>query len=79
MARAQDVWRKSGGRISVTARSFGPLYSSVLTAEIQTHHFPQIKLVPFVDPKPWLDLVVGDIPNGYTSDVVLNQQTRVAH
>jgi hypothetical protein len=23
--------------------------------------------------------VVGDIPNGYTSDVVLNQQARVAH
>jgi hypothetical protein len=22
---------------------------------------------------------VGDIPNGYTSDVVLNQQARVAH
>jgi hypothetical protein len=22
---------------------------------------------------------IGDIPNGYTSDVVLNQQTRVAH
>jgi hypothetical protein len=22
---------------------------------------------------------VGDIPNGYTSDVVLNQQTRVTH
>jgi hypothetical protein len=22
---------------------------------------------------------VGDIPNGYTSDVVLNQQVRVAH
>jgi hypothetical protein len=24
-------------------------------------------------------VVVGDIPNGYTSDVVLNQQARVAH
>jgi hypothetical protein len=24
-------------------------------------------------------LSVGDIPNGYTSDVVLNQQARVAH
>jgi hypothetical protein len=24
-------------------------------------------------------LAVGDIPNGYTSDVVLNQQARVAH
>jgi hypothetical protein len=24
-------------------------------------------------------LVVGDIPNGYTSDSVLNQQARVAH
>jgi hypothetical protein len=23
--------------------------------------------------------IVGDIPNGYTSDVVLNQQARVAH
>jgi hypothetical protein len=23
--------------------------------------------------------VVGDIPNGYTDDVVLNQQARVAH
>jgi hypothetical protein len=34
----------------------GPLFSSALTAEIQTRHFPQIELVPFVDPKPWLDL-----------------------
>jgi hypothetical protein len=25
------------------------------------------------------NLRVGDIPNGYTSDVVLNQQARVAH
>jgi hypothetical protein len=25
------------------------------------------------------ETVVGDIPNGYTSDVVLNQQARVAH
>jgi hypothetical protein len=25
------------------------------------------------------DRTVGDIPNGYTSDVVLNQQARVAH
>jgi hypothetical protein len=23
--------------------------------------------------------IVGDIPNGYTSDVVLNQQARVVH
>jgi hypothetical protein len=23
--------------------------------------------------------IVGDIPNGYTSDVVLNQQAKVAH
>jgi hypothetical protein len=56
MARAQAVWRKSGGRISVTARSSGPLFSSALTAEIQTRHFPQIELVPFEDLKPWLDL-----------------------
>jgi hypothetical protein len=27
---------------------------------------------------PW-GATVGDIPNGYTSDVVLNQQARVAH
>jgi hypothetical protein len=56
MARAQAVWQKSGRRISVTARSTGPLFSSALTAEIQTRHFPQIKLVPFGDLKPWLDL-----------------------
>jgi hypothetical protein len=24
-------------------------------------------------------VAVGDIPNGYTSDIVLNQQARVAH
>jgi hypothetical protein len=28
---------------------------------------------------PENSLDVGDIPNGYTSDVVLNQQARVAH
>jgi hypothetical protein len=56
MARAHAVWQKSGGRISVTARSSGPLFSSALTAEIQTHHFPQIELVPFEDLKLWLDL-----------------------
>jgi hypothetical protein len=56
MARAQALWRKSGGRISVTARSSDPLFSSALTAEIQTRHFPQIELVPFKDLKPWLDL-----------------------
>jgi hypothetical protein len=28
---------------------------------------------------PSLSPIVGDIPNGYTSDVVLNQQARVAH
>jgi hypothetical protein len=33
-----------------------PLFSSALTAEIQTRHFPQIELVPFEDLKPWLDL-----------------------
>jgi hypothetical protein len=27
----------------------------------------------------WGRVIVGDIPNGYTSDVVLNQQARVAH
>jgi hypothetical protein len=26
-----------------------------------------------------ISMVVGDIPNGYTRDVVLNQQARVAH
>jgi hypothetical protein len=57
MSRAQAVWRKSGRRISVTARSSGPLLSSALTAKIQTRHFPQIELVPFGDLKPWLDLV----------------------
>jgi hypothetical protein len=56
MARAQAVWRKSSGRILVTDRSSGPLFSSALTAEIQTRHFPQIELVPFGDLKPWLDL-----------------------
>jgi hypothetical protein len=34
MAQAQAMWRKSGGRISITARSSAPLFSSVLTAEI---------------------------------------------
>jgi hypothetical protein len=34
MARARDVWQKSGRRISVTTRSFDPLFSSALTAEI---------------------------------------------
>jgi hypothetical protein len=56
MARAQALWKKIGGRISVTTHSSGPLFSSALTAEIQTRHFPQIKLVPFFDLKPWLDL-----------------------
>jgi hypothetical protein len=56
MARAQAMWQKSGERILVTARSSGPLFSSALTAEIQTRHFPQIELVPFGDLKPWLDL-----------------------
>jgi hypothetical protein len=56
LERAQVMWRKSGGRISVTARSSGPLFSLALTAEIQTRYFPQIELVPFVYLKPWLDL-----------------------
>jgi hypothetical protein len=56
MARVQAVWRKSGGKISVTARFYGPLFSSALTTEIQTRHFPQIELIPFGDLKPWLDL-----------------------
>jgi hypothetical protein len=56
MARDQAVWRKSSVRISVTARSFSPLFSLALAAEIQTRHFPQIELVPFGDLKPWLDL-----------------------
>jgi hypothetical protein len=55
MAQAHAVWQKSGGNISVTARSSGSLFSSALTAEIQTHHFPQIEVVPFGDLKPWLD------------------------
>jgi hypothetical protein len=29
--------------------------------------------------KVWSKINVGDIPNRYTSDVVLNQQARVAH
>jgi hypothetical protein len=57
MVRAQAVWQKSGERISVTARSSGPLFSSALTAEIQTRHFPQIELIPFRDLKPRQDLV----------------------
>jgi hypothetical protein len=55
MAQAQAVWQKSSGRISITARSSGPLFSSALTAKIETRHFPQIELIPFGDLKPWLD------------------------
>jgi hypothetical protein len=29
--------------------------------------------------EPSANIFVGDIPNGYTSDVVLNQQARMAH
>jgi hypothetical protein len=61
MARAQAVWQKSGGRILVIAHSSAPLFSSALTAEIQTRHFPQIELIPFGDLKPWLDRALRQI------------------
>jgi hypothetical protein len=35
--------------------------------------------LPRFGPRRVKTYIVGDIPNGYTSDVVLNQQARVAH
>jgi hypothetical protein len=57
MARAQTVRRKSGGRNLVTARLIPPPYLAQRLSPKSKPATPPIELFPFVDPKPWLELV----------------------
>jgi hypothetical protein len=57
----------------------GKTPGSVLCGLVSAHGCALLVCIRVYDAKKIPVDAVGDIPNGYTSDVVLNQQARVAH